>query len=469
MATEQQRVDNMDFTTGNIFKKLVGFMIPILGALILQTMYGAVDIVVVGWFGTETSISAVSTGSSLINMIVFILCGLAMGVTVLMGRYIGEGNERRLGRVIGGAILTFLVIAAILTLLLLVGAPFLAGWMQAPADALSQTITYIRICGGGIVFIIGYNLISSIFRGIGNSKLPLLFVGIACAVNIVLDILFVAGFRMDVAGAALATVIAQAVSLLLSLLVCRKIPLPFTLKKSDLVMSGEVKRFLALGLPIAFQELLTQLSFLFLLSFVNGMGTTEAIRLASSSGYGIANKLVGLVMLVPSALMQSMSSFIAQNVGVGKERRAEKSMGYGMLFGGSIGIVMTAAAFFGGQFLASLFTDNVAYQMKAAEYLQGFSLEAIVTSILFSFIGYYNGHNQTLFVMLQGMAQSFLVRVPMAYVMSHLMPDSLVYIGAAAPVATVFGIVINMVYFLYFSRRELMKTGELKQEPEQSA
>ena len=207
MATEQQRVDNMDFTTGNIFKKLVGFMIPILGALILQTMYGAVDIVVVGWFGTETSISAVSTGSSLINMIVFILCGLAMGVTVLMGRYIGEGNERRLGRVIGGAILTFLVIAAILTLLLLVGAPFLAGWMQAPADALSQTITYIRICGGGIVFIIGYNLISSIFRGIGNSKLPLLFVGIACAVNIVLDILFVAGFRMDVAVAALATVI----------------------------------------------------------------------------------------------------------------------------------------------------------------------------------------------------------------------------------------------------------------------
>ena len=341
--------------------------------------------------------------------------------------------------------------------------------MQAPADALSQTITYIRICGGGIVFIIGYNLISSIFRGIGNSKLPLLFVGIACAVNIVLDILFVAGFRMDVAGAALATVIAQAVSLLLSLLVCRKIPLPFTLKKSDLVMSGEVKRFLALGLPIAFQELLTQLSFLFLLSFVNGMGTTEAIRLASSSGYGIANKLVGLVMLVPSALMQSMSSFIAQNVGAGKERRAEKSMGYGMLFGGSIGIVMTAAAFFGGQFLASLFTDNVAYQMKAAEYLQGFSLEAIVTSILFSFIGYYNGHNQTLFVMLQGMAQSFLVRLPMAYVMSHLMPDSLVYIGAAAPVATVFGIVINMVYFLYFSRRELMKTGELKQEPEQSA
>jgi Na+-driven multidrug efflux pump len=194
------------------------------------------------------------------------------------------------------------------------------------------------------------------------------------------------------------------------------------------------------------------------------MGSTEAIRLASSSGYGIANKIVSIVMLVPSALMQSMSSFIAQNVGAGKEKRAQKSMGYGMLIGGGIGIIMTAIAFFGGQTVASIFTDNTAYQLKAAEYLQGFSLEAIVTSILFSFIGYYNGHNQTLFVMFQGMAQSFLVRLPVAFVMSRMMPDSLVYIGAAAPMATVFGIVINLVYFMPFSRKELIRTGEWKAE-----
>lgn len=458
MAAEKQ---NMDFTTGSIFKKLVGFMVPILGALILQTMYGAVDILVVGWFGTDASISAVSTGSSLINMVVFILCGLAMGVTVLMGRYIGEGDKTRLGRVIGGAVVTFALIAAVLTVALLLFAPGFAGLMQAPKEALAQTIVYVRICGGGIVFIIGYNLISSIFRGIGNSKLPLLFVGIACAANVFLDLLFVAVFRWDVAGAALATVIAQAISLILSLLVCRKIELPFTLGREDLVFSGEVKRFVLLGLPIAFQEFLTQISFMFMLAFVNGMGSTEAIRLASSSGYGIANKVVALVMLVPSALMQSTSSFIAQNVGAGKERRAQKSMGYGMLFGGGIGILMTAAAFFGGQQLAAIFTDNAIYQMKAAEYLQGYSLEAIVTSILFSFIGYYNGHNQTLFVMFQGMAQSFIVRLPMAFVMSRLMPDSLVYIGAAAPVATTFGILINLVYFMRYSKKELEKTGEL--------
>lgn len=447
--------NNMDFTSGSIFKKLTGFMLPILGALILQTMYGAVDILVVGWFGTKVSISAVSTGSSLINMLVFILSGLAMGVTVLMGRYIGERNERRLGRVIGGAVVTFAAIAAVLTVVLLCFAPQLARLIQAPEEAFGQTVTYIRICGGGIVFIIGYNLISSIFRGIGNSRLPLLFVGIACAANIIGDLLFVAVLHWDVAGAAFATVLAQALSLVLSLLVCRKISLPFKIRREYFTFSNEVKKFLALGLPIAFQEFLTQISFMCLLAFVNGMGSTEEIRLASSSGYGIANKIVAVVMLVPSALMQSMSSFIAQNVGAGKERRAQKSMGYGMLIGGGIGIIMTAAAFLGGQLLASIFTDNVAYQMKAAEYLQGFSLEAVITSILFSFIGYYNGHNRTLFVLLQGMAQSFLVRLPMAYIMSGRMPDSLVYVGVAAPAATVFGIIINLAYYMVFAKQEL--------------
>lgn len=444
----------MDFTTGSIYKKLIRFMIPILGALILQTMYGAVDILVVGRFGTEESISAVSTGSGLINMVVFVLTGLAMGVTVLMGRYIGERKSERLGKVVGGAIYCYTLIAFVLTVVLLLAAPLLAAVMKAPEDAFGKTVLYIRICGGGIFFIIGYNLISSIFRGIGNAKLPLLFVGIACGVNIVGDLLFIAVFHWDVAGAALATVAAQAVSLVLSLLVCKKIDLPFEVHREYIRPSGEVKRFIWLGLPIAFQEFLTQLSFMFLLAFINNMGSTEAIRLAASSGYGIANKIVAVVMLVPAALMQSMSSFIAQNVGAGKEKRAQKAMGYGMMIGGCIGIVMTIAAFFGGQALASVFTDNIEYQIKAAEYLKGFSMEAILTSILFSFIGYYNGHNQTLFVMLQGIAQSFLVRLPVAYFMSVYRTDTLVYIGVVAPAATVFGIMINMIYFLPFSQKQ---------------
>lgn len=443
----------MDFTTGNIFTKLLKFMMPILGALILQTMYGAVDILVVGKFGTRESISAVSTGSGAINLVVFVLTGLAMGVTVLMGHYIGEGRSNRLSHVIGGAIFAFSVIAVVLTFVFLAGASLFATLLQAPAEAFDKTVLYIRICGGGIFFIIGYNLISSIFRGLGNAKLPFYFVSIACVVNIILDLLFVAGFKWDVAGAAVATVLAQAVSLFLFLLMCRKVELPFSLSFSDIRYCGDVKRFLLIGLPIAFQELLTQISFLCLLGFVNGMGSTEAIRLASSSGYGVANKITAIVMLVPSALMQSMSSIIAQNVGAGKEKRAQKAMGYGMMLGGTIGIFMTAAAVFLGQPIASLFTDNVAYQIKAAEYLEGFALEAIITSILFSFIGYFNGHNKTFFVLLQGVAQSFLVRLPMAYVMSRMFTDSLVYVGAAAPTATVFGIIINLIYYFRFTKK----------------
>jgi putative MATE family efflux protein len=455
----QTKSDKMDFTTGNIFGKMLGFMLPIFGALILQTMYGAVDILVVGWFGTDESISAVSTGSSLINLVVFVLNGLAMGVTVLMGRYIGEKRQEKLGKVIGGAIAVFVVLALVVAVVLLAAAGPLSRLMQAPDDAFDKTVTYVRICGGGIIFIVGYNLISSIFRGIGNAKLPLLFVGIACVVNIFADLLFVAGFKMDVAGAALATVMAQAISLILSILVCRKIELPFKLHKGDIGFNQEVPRFLKLGLPIAFQEFLTQISFMCLIAFVNGMGTTPDIKLASSSGYGIANKLVSVVMLVPSALMQSMSSFVAQNVGAGKEERARKTLGYGMLFGVAVGVVMTSMAFFGGEQLAALFTENEAYKLKAAEYLKGFSAEAILTSILFSFIGYFNGHNKTLWVMIQGLAQSFIVRLPMAFIMSRMFPDSLFYIGLSAPSASIFGIIINVIFFVYCTRHdELCKT-----------
>ncbi len=280
-----------------------------------------------------------------------------------------------------------------------------------------------------------------------------MFVGIACVVNIFADLLFVAVFRWDVAGAALASVMAQGISLVMSVVVCSRIDLPFQFALSDIRPDSSIRLTLRLGFPIAFQEFLTQISFMCLLAFINGMGTTEAIQLASSSGYGIANKLVAVVMLVPSALMQSMSSFIAQNVGAGLEKRSQKAMGYGMLIGGTIGIAMTAAALFAGTQLASIFTSNVDYQLKAAEYLRGYALEAIVTSILFSFIGYYNGHNQTFWVLIQGIAQSFLVRLPMAYLMSRMFPDSLVYIGAAAPTATVFGIMINLIWFMHYTHK----------------
>lgn len=431
-----------DFTSGSILKKMVRFMIPVLGALILQAMYGAVDILVVGRFGTTAGISGVSTGSNIVNLVIFTVAGLSMGITVLIGRYIGEQHTERVGKVIGGAVCFFLTASVIIAAAMLVFARPLAVLMQSPEEALDLTVTYVRICGGGIVFIIAYNVISSIFRGMGDAKMPLLFVAIACVVNIAGDLFFVAALGMNVAGAALATVLAQAVSVILSILIIRRRKLPFTMTAKDICFNREIGNFIKVGIPIAFQEILTQISFLALCAFINRLG------LDASSGYGVANKIVSFIMLVPSALMQSMSAFVAQNVGAGIESRAKRSMFTGMAIGACIGVVIFYTAFFHGNILASAFSDDAAVILRAAEYLKGFAPEAVVTCILFSFIGYFNGHSQTVFVMLQGIAQTFLVRLPMSYIMSVQPDASLTWIGFAAPSATVFGILINTVFFV---------------------
>jgi len=434
-----------DFTQGNIVKKLIQFMIPILGALILQAMYGAVDIFVVGKFGTTEGISGVSTGSSVVNLVIFTVAGLAMGVTVLIAQFLGEEKPEKVGKIIGGAVALFVTIALILMVVMLVFARPLSRLMQAPKEALELTVLYVRICGGGIIFIIAYNVISSVFRGLGDSKMPLIFVMIACVVNILGDLLFVAVFKMNVAGAAIATVLAQAVSVILSIVIIRRKKLPFKISRKDIGFHNGITRILKVGWPIAFQEVLTQLSFLALIAFINCLG------LEASSGYGVANKLVGFVMLVPGALMQSMAAFVGQNVGAKKEDRAKKAMAVGMIFGGCVGIFIGLLTFFKGDVLASAFTNDPEVIIRAFEYLKGFAPEAVVTAILFSFIGYFNGHGQTLWVMLQGIMQSFFVRIPMSYIMSVQPNADLTRIGLAAPTATVFGILINAIYFWWYT------------------
>ena len=394
-----------DFTRGNILKKMLKFMVPVLGALILQAMYGAVDILVVGWFGTTAGISGVSTGSNIVNLVVFTVTGLSMGITVLIGRYIGEKEDQKAGKVIGGAVWFFAVLSVILAAVLLIFARPLAILMQAPEEALDLTVTYVRICGGGIFFIVAYNVISSSFRGMGNSRLPLIFVAIACGVNIVGDLFFVAILDMNVAGAALATVLAQAVSVVLSLAIIRRQKLPFTMTLKDIGINPEIWKFVKVGAPIAFQEILTQLSFLALCAFINRLG------LEASSGYGVANKIVSFIMLLPSALMQTMSAFVAQNVGAGKEERAMKALFTGIGIGCVICIFIGVFAFLRGDLMAYIFTGDPVVIQRAAQYLRGFAPEAVVNAVSFSLIGYFNGHSQKMFVMLQGLCQTLLVGV----------------------------------------------------------
>lgn len=442
-----------DFTQGSILKKLCRFMLPVLGALILQAAYGAVDLLVVGRFGSTSGLSAVSTGSQVLNLVTFVVTQLAMGVTVLIARYIGEKREKEIGAVLGGAAVVFTILAGCLFVLLVLFARPISVLMQAPQEALALTASYVRICGCGILFIVAYNVLSAVFRGLGDSRSPLLFVLVACLVNVAGDLVLVAGLHLDAAGAALATVLAQAVSVGCALAILRRKKLPFTFRKSDVRLNEQCRRFLAIGLPLALQEFLTQLSFLALCAFVNRLG------LAASSGYGIASKIVSFVMLVPSALMQSMASFVAQNIGAGNVKRAKKSMFTGIAVGVAFGIVMFALVLRKGDVLAGLFSTDAEVVRRGFEYLRGFAPETIVTAVLFSMVGYFNGSNQTLWVMIQGLIQTLLVRLPLAYYMSIQPNASLTKIGMSAPVATVVGIVLNIGCFLYLNRRDAAKRG----------
>ena len=438
--------EKSDFTQGSILNKMIPFMIPILGALILQAAYGAVDLLVVGQFGTTAGLSAVSTGSQILNLVTFVITQFAMGITVLIARYIGEKSEGQIGELRGGAVTIFAMICVLLFVVMVFFARPLVILMQAPKEAVSLTGTYVRICGSGIIFIVAYNVLAAIFRGFGDSRSPLLFVAVACFVNVIGDLILVAGLHLDAAGAAIATVAAQAVSVALALIILKMKRYGFQIRRQDFRLNRQCKRLVRVGVPLALQEFLTQMSFLALCAFVNRLG------LEASSGYGVACKVVNFAMLVPSALMQSMASFVSQNVGAGKHRRARKSMLTGMGVGLVVGVVVFIVVWIFGDTLTSLFTKNEAVIRKGAQYLRGFAPETIVTAVLFSLVGFFNGYEKTVWVMIQGLTQTLLVRLPFAYVMSIQPHASLTRIGLAAPVATCFGIMLNIIFYLVFSR-----------------
>lgn len=427
-------------------------MMPVLGALILQAAYGAVDLLVVGRFGSTSGLSAVSTGSQVLNLVTFVVTQFAMGITVLIARYLGEKRPERIWAVIGGGAVVFTMMSVALFIAMVGFARPISVLMQAPAEAVDLTASYVRICGAGIFFIVAYNLLSAIFRGLGDSKSPLLFVLVACIVNIIGDLVLVAGLHMDAAGAAIATVTAQALSVVFAVMLLLKKNLPFALTKKAFRLNPQCRKFLKIGLPLALQEFLTQISFLALCAFVNRLG------LEASSGYGVACKIVNFAMLVPSSLMQSMASFVSQNIGAGKKKRAKQSMFTGIGVGLAVGCVVFVLVLFKGDVLCSAFSTDAAVIQNGFAYLKGFAPETLVTAILFSMVGYFNGNNKTVWVMTQGLIQTLLVRLPLAYFMSIQPNASLTKIGLAAPVATTVGIVLNVGFFIYLNQTEQRKS-----------
>ena len=384
---------NTTFTEGKILQPLILFAMPVLFALFLQAMYGAVDLLVVGKFASSADVSAVSTGSQIMMTLTNLISCFAMGTTVLLGQLTGCGKKEEGGKAVGTAMVMFAGIALVMTVLLVCFAPQISSIMHAPKEAFDKTAAYVRICGCGMIVIVAYNLIGCIFRGIGDSKMPLFTVAIACVCNIAGDLVLCAGFHMGTTGAACATVFAQVVSVVVSFGFIRKKQLPFVFKKENVRIHKDLlKKMAGLGAPIALQDLLVSISFLIILAIVNSMGVT------ASAGVGVAEKVCAFIMLISSAFMQSMSAFVAQNYGAGRMDRAKKAL--------------------------------------------------------------YNGIGQTKFVMLQGIAGAFGVRVPVSYLMSIRPDTSLFKIGLATPMSSVVQLLLCLGFMVILNRRA--RKGEIR-------
>lgn len=443
------REEENQLTGGSMFRSLAAFAVPVLLALFLQAMYGAADLIIVGQFSGTSEQSGVASGSQLFNMITMVITGLTMGVTVFVGDAIGAGNRERAGRGVGCGIAIFLVLAVAVTAATVPLSDVLAQAMHTPAEAFTQTSGYIRICGAGTIFITAYNVLGAIFRGIGDSKTPLLTVAIACVINIAGDLVLVAGFDMGAAGAAVATVFAQAISVLASLYFISKKGVPFSFSAGYIRFEGQyVRRILTIGVPIALQDMLVQFSFLFIQVVVNGMGVMQ------SAAVGVAEKVCVFLMLVASAYMQSIAAFVAQNNGAGQFERSRQALFFGIKTALVAGFLMGMLAFWGGSLLASIFSTEPQVIEYAHDYLKAYAIDCLLTAVLFCFVGYFNGSGRTIFVMAQGVIGAFCVRIPVAFLLSRLEGANLFHIGLATPVSSVVQILMCVGAYLFYRKRE---------------
>ncbi len=440
-----------DLTQGSVMKKLLLFVLPIFGANLLQAMYGTVDLIVVGFFSDASSVSAVATGSMTMQTINGVVFGLSMGSMVLLGQCIGGKDYQGATRTIASSVLLFLSIGLIMTLAVPLTAGRLAKLMNAPVEALRQTVSYIQVCGIGVLAIIFFNVISGMFRALGDARSPFLLMLISCVSNIIGDLILVGVFHMGSTGAAVATVFAQLISVLTALLLLRKRGIGFEFHKDCFKPAKEeTVKVLQYGLPIAAQDALTGISFAIIMAILNSFG------LVASAGVGIAQKIVGLIFLVPGAMMAAVSVFSAQNIGANQRNRARQSMFYGMISTFCVGIVMFYISFFHGSILAGMFTRDKEVLAAATDFLKSYAIDCALVGFNFNMTGYLNGCGKTLFVSLQGILSTFLVRIPVSFFMSKVARVTLFEVGLATPCATVFAIVITTIYLVIYERRVRM-------------
>ena len=437
-----------DLTKDSVLKTIVRFSLPYLAAYFLQTLYGLADLFITGQFNGAETITAVSNGSQIMHFVTVMIVGLSVGTTVMIGHAVGGRNQEKIGKIIGNTVTVFAGAALLMTALLLFAAHGIVQIMQAPPEAEEGMLAYIMICFAGIPFITAYNVIAAVFRGLGDSRTPMLFVLIACVLNIGLDYLFIGAFSMGAAGAAMATVIAQSVSVIMSLIVIIKRDTGIHMTAADLRPEREViDGFVRIGLPIACQDGFIQVSFLVITAIANSRGVEIA------AAVGIVEKIITFLFLVPSSMMSTISSVGAQAIGAELYERARKILFTGMAAAVAVGLVFAVAYQFISEPVLSAFTDNEEVVRYGTQYIRTYITDCVFAWIHFCFSGYFSCCGLSLWSFVHNACSIVLVRIPGAYLASKLFPDTLYPMGMAAPAGSLLSVAICVVVYIYIQKK----------------
>lgn len=431
-----------DLTQGGLISTLISFAVPFFIANLLQALYGAVDLLIVGQFSSGVAdVSAVACGSQIMTLVILAVCGLTTAGTVLIGRFFGAKELDRVRRTIGTMLTTFLVCTLFVTGLMFWLSPALLRFLQTPEEAFAGANRYVLICSAGTLFIFGYNAFSAILRGVGNSKSPMIFVGIACLCNIVLDLLLVGRFGMGPVGAAVATVGSQAASMFFAIFYIRRMNDLFDFRLSSFrVDFSLMKKLFIIGLPLSIQSTLIDFSFILIFSIVNQMGV------AASAGYGICCRINGFTMLPSISLGMALTAITAQNLGAGKTRRALSFFKRSVALGAGIALFFFLWMEFWPESAFALFTKEASVIAAGSLYMKSFCFDVLLVAFVFSSNGLLNGSGHTRFTLVNNVVPTFLVRVPAAWFISRLPGATLYGIGWAAPMASVLSVVITLIY-----------------------
>lgn len=438
-----------NLTTGSVFKNIIFFSLPYLFSYFLQTLYGMADLFIVGQFEGVAATTAVSIGSQVMHMLTVMIVGLAMGTTVTIAQAIGANKKDAAATATGNTITMFLILSVCLTVILLCFIRPITVIMSVPEEAISGTIQYLTICFIGIPFITAYNIISSIFRGMGDSKSPMYFIGVACVVNIVLDYVFIGLFHFGPAGAALGTTLSQAVSVVVSLIVIVKRKIGIPLKMSDLRPKRAVcVSIVGVGIPIAFQDGLIQVAFILITIIANKRGLTD------SAAVGIVEKIISFLFLVPSSMLSTVSALGAQNIGAGKPERAKLTLRYAILITTSFGLFIAILIQFIAEPVVGLFTTDSAVIHAGGQYLRGYIWDCVFAGVHFSCSGYFCACQKSILSFIHNIIAISLVRVPGVYLTSKMFPTTLFPMGLATATGSLLSVVICVIALCILSKRE---------------